>query len=110
MRHAGKTVTGPRRTPPVVLVVMALAILGIGTLHALDARRKGESLWPVFLGLAMVAAAVAGVVGFVRRPIDGLTPAEATRVRARQVVKWAAPIAVIVAILVAIAQAWISGR
>jgi hypothetical protein len=89
----------------VAFAIIALLILGMSTLHVVDARRKGEAVWPVIVGVAVVALALAGVVAFLRRPVVGLAPAEATRVRARQLVRWAAPIAIALALLAALAQA-----
>ena len=59
----------------------------------------------MLLGLGVTALILAAVVRVVRRPITGLLPAEAMRTRARQITKWATPIAITLAVVGALVQA-----
>jgi hypothetical protein len=81
-------------------------LAGIGAFHLLDARSKGESLWPVVLSLLLVALILTSVFTFARRPAPGLTAAAAMRARAAQVVRIVAPLAALIAVVAAIAQAF----
>ncbi len=94
----------PAQRLRVMSVPLGLCLLGIGTFHALDARKQGESLWPVLLGLLSTVLIVVGVLSFVRRPIEGVAPADAMRMRSHQILKWAAPAVLALAILALIAQ------
>lgn len=100
----------PAQRLRVASIPLALGIVGIGVAHALDARARGQSLWPVALGLALSVAVIVAVFRFVRRPVGGLDPAEAMRARSRQIIRWAAPLAVAAAVLAALLAAAYSRR
>ena len=106
-REDGASAWWRRATPAqrlrLALVPLALLLVCIGAFHVLDATSRGESLWPVVFGLTLAVLVLGSVLWLVRRPIEGLEPADAMRTRARQIAKWVAPLAAGVAVLSAIA-------
>jgi Mn2+/Fe2+ NRAMP family transporter len=100
--------SSPAKRLSVLSVPLVAAVAGVTAFHLSDARKRGEPLWPVLLGLGVTALILSAVVWFVRRPIAGLPPAEAMRGRSRQITKWAAPIAIALAVVGAIVQAVLS--
>ncbi len=97
--------SSPSKRLSVLVVPVAVCVAGVVAFHITDARKRGEPLWPVLLGLGVTALILAAVVWLVRRPVAGLSPAEAMRARARQITKWVTPIAIALAVVGAIVQA-----
>jgi hypothetical protein len=85
-------------------VPLGLLVAVVFTLHALDARQKGESPWGVVLGIFVGVAVLASTFGFVLRPLPGATEADATRERSRKILRWAAPLAAVLILAAAVAQ------
>jgi hypothetical protein len=77
-------------TSGVLLVVLAL----VSGLHARDALAKGESLWPVAIGLALAVAIVGGV--FV---VAGRAGPVQARAKLARTMRWVVPAAVALALL-----------
>lgn len=100
--------SSPAKRLSVLLVPVGVCVAGVVAFHVADARKRGESLWPVLLGLSLSALTLAAAIWLVRRPIAGLPPAEAIRTRSRQLMKWAAPIAIAIAVVGAVVQAVLS--
>ena len=100
--------SSPAKRLSVLSVPLLAAIAGVTAFHLTDARKRGEPRWPVLLGLGVTALTLSAVVWFVRRPIAGLPPAESMRARARQITRWATPIAIALAVGGAILQAVLS--
>ncbi len=100
--------SSPAKRLSVLSVPLVAAVGGVTAFHLADARKRGEPLWPVLLGLGVTALILAAVVRFVRRPIVGLPPAESMRARSRQITRWATPIAITLAVVGALVQALLS--
>lgn len=97
--------SSPAKRLSVLLVPLVVPVGVVVAFHVADARKRGESLWPVLLGLGIAGLALSAAIWLVRRPIAGLPPAEAMRARSRQLTKWVAPIAIALAVVGAIVQA-----
>jgi hypothetical protein len=100
--------SSPAKRLSVLLIPVAVGLAGVVAFHVSDARQRTEPWWPVLLGLGLTVLILSVVVWFVRRPLAGLAPAEAMRARSRQITKWAAPIAIALAVIGAIVQAVLS--
>ena len=74
--------SSPAKRLSVLSVPLVAAVAGVTAFHLADARKRGEPLWPVLLGLGVTALILSAVVWFVRRPIAGLPLAESMRARA----------------------------
>ena len=81
--------------------LLALLLLVFGW-HARDALGRGESLWPVVLGIVIGLAAIGGTVSYVTR--EGRTN---VRPRSARLMRWAIPVAAAVAALRVLA--WLAG-
>jgi hypothetical protein len=103
-RHATPT----RRLAVVSVPLGALLAIVFG-FHALDAREKGESPWGVVGGIVVAVVVLASALAFSLRPVPGATEADAMRARSRQMIRWAAPLAAILALATAVAQ-WLTAR
>lgn len=80
-----------RRINLAIMIAVVAAVIGW---HAVDAFRRGQSLWPVALALPVMGLALYLPLRFMARPIAGLSPTEARQARARQLIRWTAPLAV----------------
>ena len=87
-----------------MVVPLGLLVAGVCVLHALDAGRRGESPWGVVLGTVLVVVVLTSTFGFALRPVPGATEADAMRSRARQMIRWAAPLAAVLTLAAAVAQ------
>ena len=61
--------SSPGQRLSVLLVPLAIAVAGVTAFHLVDARKRGEPLWPVLLGLGVTALILAAVVWFVGRTL-----------------------------------------
>ncbi len=82
-------------------LLLPLLVLIFGW-HARDAASKGESLWPVVLGIVVALSVLGGTVFYVAR--EGPTQSAA---RAARLTRWVLPLAIGIAALRAIA--WLAG-
>lgn len=91
-----------RRRVAVRFAILSPFVLAVFGFHLWDAQRRGETVWPVVLGVALVVALIGGTVFYATR--EG-----PDRVRARSVrlLKWVAPLALALAALRAVA--WLAG-
>lgn len=82
--------------------IVLVMVFAVGAWHASDALERGKSVWPVLLGGALSLGVIAGTWRYVLR--DG--PAQ-VRVRSARLMRWVAPLAVLLAVLRALA--WVAG-
>jgi hypothetical protein len=85
-------------------VPLGLLVAVVFTVHALDAREKGESPWGAVLGIFVGVVVIACTFGFVLRPVPGAMAADAIRERSRKILRWAAPLAALLILAAAVAQ------
>jgi hypothetical protein len=106
MRKTGRTELTDARAYRTRLILTGAMLVPLPALvfgwHTRDVLRRGESPWPVVLGVALVIAILGGVGFYALR--EG--PAEATA-RSARILRWAAPLAIGLAALRALA--WVMG-
>ncbi len=77
-----------RRRLWLTAALFAPLLFGIGAWHWQDAAEKGESVWPVALGLALGASTIRGTLAYAAK--NGPTQAAT---RSARVLRWVAPLA-----------------